>query len=85
MVWFASGGGDDRSSLAGVYIAMRERMALWENKLKDARSASEDTKAREQLTWILEDIEIYRTSEKDGLGRLRQIVETLRAYAGKIS
>lgn len=83
MVWFASGSGDDKKSLAAVFFTLRERMVLWESKLRDARRDSEDPKIKEHLTWLLEDLAIYRTSESEGLERIRKIAETFRVYAGK--
>ncbi len=83
MVWFSGGGGDDKSSLSGVYYILRERMVLWESKLRDARHGCKEENTREQITWILDDIAKYRSSEKDGLERLWRIAQVFDAVTGK--
>jgi len=81
---FLNGSNVGGESLASVYYELRERMVLWESKLRDTRHDSEDGKVKNELTWLLDDIKIYREGESKGLGRIKELIKAFRAYAGKL-
>jgi hypothetical protein len=71
-------------SLATAYYELRDKLTLWETKLRDARHGCEDAKTKERITWLLDDLAIYRNHEAKGARRIYELIKIFRAYAGKV-